>query len=76
MEKQSKEMRNLCKSIEAWMKKYDGNVSFIGSFCAFDKKDNVIDDRIFTYGVKECIKEQIKALLELYRDEKGDFVNC
>ena len=74
-EKESKEMKELIKAIENYHKKYKGDISFVGSFVAFDSKDNMIDDRLFMYGGKEVIKEQVKSLIEIFRKQKGDFIN-
>ena len=71
----SKEMRELINAIDKWEKKHNGNVSFIGSFVAFDKDDEVIDDRLFSYGAKGVLKEQIYALAEIVTKNKEEFIN-
>jgi len=75
-EKISKEMQELINAIDKWVKKHNENVSFIGSFVAFDKDSEVIDDRLFCYGGKEVLKEQIYNLAEiLITKEKEEFIN-
>jgi NAD/NADP transhydrogenase beta subunit len=74
-QKLSKEMINIAKAISALIQKYNGTVSFIGSFVAFDKEDNVTDDRLFVFGTKGVLKEQIYILAEEIAKSKDNFVN-
>ncbi len=72
----SKELNNIFKAIDKWMKKHKNNVHFIGSFMAFKGKDfEVIDDRMLAYGIKDMLKEDLKGLDEEVEKEKGEFVS-
>jgi len=75
MEKISKEMKAIINAIDKWNTKHKNNTSFVGSFIAFDKNSNVIDDRIFTYGYKDSLKIALDALTEEVKKEKEEFVN-
>lgn len=68
-------MQKLLREISVWVKQNKGEVCFVGSFCSFDKKGEVKDDFIGSYGVKKCIKEQVKEISKLLKEEKSDFVN-
>jgi len=68
-------MDKIMKAIEKWMKKHKGDVSFIGSFVAFDKDGEVIDDRIIGFGDKETIKIALEELQEEINENKKDFIN-
>lgn len=60
--------------IDKWQKNKDG--SFVGSFCEFDKNDEVVNDRMIAFGVKEVINIQLKALCdELKKEKKEEFIN-
>ena len=71
----SKEMRELIRAINNWSVKHDGDVSFIASFVAFDKDSEVIDDRLFCYGIKNVLREQIYDMAEEVVNNKEEFVN-
>jgi len=74
--KGSKELNDIIKAINEWAKKHKGNVQFIASFMAFKGKDfDVIDDRIFAYGVKETLRLDLKELDTQVCEEKGGFVS-
>lgn len=68
-------MKKILNEIEKWVKKNKGKVCFIGSFCAFDKKGEVKDDRIIGYGDKECIKLSLKEIDTFLKKDKEDFIN-
>ena len=68
-------MNKIIKAIEDYTKKHKGDVAFIGSFVAFDKKGDVIDDRILAYGEKEVIKISLEGLEEQVAKDKKDFIN-
>lgn len=68
-------MDKIMKAIEKWMKKHKGDVSFIGSFVAFDKDGEVIDDRIIGFGDKETVKIALEELQEEINENKKDFIN-
>jgi len=73
---QSKELKNILEAISKWMDKHDGKVHFIGSFMAFKGKDfDVIDDTIVAYGIKDCIRDNLKELDTMAEQEKEDFIN-
>ena len=78
-EKESEELKGICKAIRKWMDKYGGEVQFIGSFVAFkdvDSKDcEVIDDLIIGYGAKKTIQMSLDDLNEMLGKEKEDFIN-
>jgi len=73
--KESKEFKNVKKAINEWAGKHKGNVLFIGSFMAFNKKQDVIEDIMFAYGDKECIGISLGSLIEEVCKEKENFVN-
>jgi hypothetical protein len=74
-EKLSKEVISIAKALEAYKKKHNGNVAICCTLAAFDKDNEVIDDRIFAAGEIETIliglegaKEQIQAEDDEYID--------
>lgn len=71
----SKELQKVIKAIDNYIKKHEGNAQFIASFCTFDKKNEIIEDRIFAFGVKDCLSIAVKDLKEHLNNEKEDFVN-
>jgi len=76
MKKTKNNFEAIEKAIEDFMKKYDGEVCFIGSFFAFDKKGEVVDDKMYAYGYKDCIKISLDSLNEEVAKEKDDdFIN-
>jgi hypothetical protein len=74
-EKISKEMQDIINAIKKLFEKHNGNVSFVGSFVAFDKNGKFKEDRLFIYGGKEVLKEQIYALAEEISKNKEELVN-
>jgi len=54
-DKISKEMMGIIKAIEVYCKKHDYDVVVTFSACAFDKKGDVIDDRIIQLGRKDLL---------------------
>ena len=75
MEKETKEFKNMMSAIDKWVKKHDGRVNFVADFIAFDKKIDIIEDRIIAYGPKECIKLSMKEINGYLKEEKEDFCN-
>jgi len=73
--KNTKELNNIVKSIREWMKKYNGGISFVGSFVAFDKDGEFVDDTIMGYGEKEAILLMLRDMGKMARDEKSKFIN-
>ena len=74
-EKVSKEMKNIMNAVEKFERKHDGNVLFVGSFIAFDKDSEIIDDRIFCYGDKKTVLLDLKELKKEVKKDKEDFIN-
>jgi hypothetical protein len=74
-QKISKEVKDIIRAITNFQKKHKGNVQFVGSFFAFDKDCNVIDDRLFAYGEKDTLNIDLKDLLKQINKEKGKFIN-
>jgi len=72
---QTKELKNLIKAIDKFIKKHDGNVEVIGTFTAYnpETKDSV-EDIIVGYGKKQVIKQELKMLTEDIKKEK-EFIN-
>ena len=72
----TKELNNIFKAINKWIKKHKGNVNFVGSFMAFDEKNDgeVIDDMIVGYGDKKGIQLILTDLQKMAKKEK-DFIN-
>ena len=73
--KRSKEVDNIIKSIEKYIHKHKGQVSFVGSMTAFNKQAEVVDDLLLGYGTKETIKVQLKEVNDWVKKEKGKFIN-
>jgi hypothetical protein len=70
------EMQELTEAIDRLIEKYDGEVSFIGNFVAFDKKGDVQEGRIFLYGHNEVVKEQIRHVAEEFiKNKDEEFIN-
>lgn len=74
-EKISKELVNIRKAINAYMKKHKGNVVIHGSFFAFDEESNVIDDIFFGYGSKESLLIDLKEITKEVKKDKKEFIN-
>jgi NAD/NADP transhydrogenase beta subunit len=68
-------MSKITKAIEDYIKKHKGEVAFIGSFVAFDKKGDVIDDRMFAYGDRGTLEISLESLEETLEKDKEDFIN-
>jgi beta-galactosidase GanA len=66
-------LKDVLNVISKWQQSND--VTFVGSFVEFDKKDNVINDRLIAYGVKDVIKLELKGLQDELKKEKGKFIN-
>jgi hypothetical protein len=74
--KRSKEINDIIKSIEKYIKKHKGNVVFTGSFLAFEGEDcNVVDDIMFAYGDKKTILMDRKEMTKLIGEEKNELIN-
>jgi hypothetical protein len=78
-EKRSKEIQGIINAIDKWMKKYDSQVGFVGTFYAFKEKDNgkdldVVDDTVIAFGPKEMLREDLKNLDEAIEDSKEEFI--
>ena len=74
--KQTKELQNIFKAIDKWVKKHKGSVNFVGSFMAFDENKDfeVIDDGIVGFGNKKGLLLAITDLKKMAKDE-GEFIN-
>jgi len=68
-------MKDIMDAVEKFERKHDGNVLFVGSFMAFNKNSEVIDDRMFCYGVKKTILLDLKELKKEIKKDKEDFIN-
>lgn len=76
MKEDTKELENIKKAIKKWIDKHDGNVQFIGDFCAFKGKDcEVVDDLIIVYGSKDTIQMSLNELNKMVKKEKEDFIS-
>lgn len=53
----------------------NGNTCFVGSFIVFDDEAEVIDDRLFAYGLKDIIKIQMDTINEILDEDDEDFIN-
>jgi len=74
--KNTKEFENVLDAIGKWVEKHKGNVHFVGSFMAFKGKNfDVVDDRLFAYGDKNLIRENLKEIDTMVEKEKEEFVN-
>jgi len=74
--KNTKEFENVLEAIHKWVEKHKGNVQFTGSFLAFKGKDcKVVDDRMFAFGFKDMIRDDLKNLDEMIEKEKEEFIN-
>lgn len=76
------ELQNIMDAIEKWVEVNDRNVSFIGSFIAFDKEkierdeENIVKDgaeRIFAFGPKEILLIDLENLTKQVNEE-DDFI--
>lgn len=53
-------------------------VEFFSSFIIWELQGDEyehVDDRIFVYGIKETVAEEIKAVLGMVEEEKEDFIS-
>lgn len=72
----SKELENIRKTIGEYIKKYKGQAMVIVDICAFKGKEcDVVDDRIFCFGVKESVLISLDELTKQIKKEKEDFIN-
>lgn len=73
---ESKEIKNIIEAIDKYIKKHKGNVEFYCSFMAFKGENfDVVDDRMFVYGVKESLLLAIKDMQEQVKKDKEEFIN-
>jgi hypothetical protein len=63
------------KAIDKWAKKHKYNVIFHGGFCAFDKNNNVIDDRLIAYGEKEVLEISMDEMRKEIDKSDESFIN-
>jgi len=73
--KQTKELKDIVKALNAYIKKHKGQVNIIGSFVAFDDKQEVIDDLMFGFGFKDITKISLEELSTEVKKDKEDFIN-
>lgn len=72
----SKELEGIIKAIEKYIKKHDGNVCFHASFFAFEGEEcDVVDDRMFVFGNKDCLQIDLKEMIKMIKSEKNDFIS-
>ncbi len=72
----SKELNDITDAIERYIKKYEGNVQFIGSIMAFKGKEfEVVDDLLLGYGFKDTMLIDLKDLTKMVKKEKKEFIN-
>jgi hypothetical protein len=81
VQKDYSSMEYLMGCISKWTEANDKKgryVEFFSSFIIWDLKDNDyehVDDRICVFGVKETIKESMKAVLDMIEEEEKDFIS-
>ena len=84
VEKVQPELQDILESISRYIAINGHDVSFVGSFVAFDKgkierdeKDITKDgaERLFAYGDRETLLIQLHELMGMVLDTKEDFVN-
>lgn len=71
------EMKDIIEAISRWVVVNGNEVSFVGSFVAFDKNMDVKDgaERIFAYGDQEVLQIQLDELRDAVKKDKDEFVN-
>lgn len=69
-------MKQIQKAIETWINK-NKEVTFIGSFTAFDEKGEVNDKEslVLGFGDKELVNISLEELNDGVKKEKKDFIN-
>lgn len=68
----TKELKNIEKALNEYIKKHNSNVLINLSIYAFNKKGIVIDDMVFQYGADEVLKLDLELTLkELKQKMKG-----
>jgi len=74
----SKELKEIVKAIENWVKKHKKDVCFYGEFVAFNGEEcEVVDDIMLAYGLEDTIKigmKELKKEIKKAKDKDG-FVN-
>ena len=71
----SKEVNDICKSLENYRKKHNYNCSIYVDICGFKGKDyDVVDDRIFAFGLKDCLIIMLEEQLKLLKNTKEEFI--
>jgi len=82
--KRQKELQDILKAIDKWMKKNKGNVDFIADFMTFDEKklknkeDDVFNDSAsirIAFGTKEILKMATEDTLKEIKKDKSDFIS-
>ena len=79
-EKMQKELTNVINAVEVWVKKNNGNVSFIAELVSFKDKvkgdeDPIRDLFMGAYGDKEDISIMLGDNLAEVKKSKSDFIN-
>ena len=84
MEKVQPELKDITEAINRYAVVNDNEVSFIGSFMAFDSKkaergeqDITKDDadRLFAYGDRETLLYQLHELMGIVLNSEEEFIN-
>lgn len=84
MEKVQPELKDITEAINRYVAVNDNEVSFFGSFMAFDKEKVERDEqditkdgaeRLFAYGDKETLLVQLHELMGMVLDSKEEFIN-
>lgn len=84
MEKVQPELQDITEAINRYAVVNKNDVSFIGSFMAFDSKKAERDEeditkdgaeRLFAYGDRETLLVQLHELMGLVLNSEEDFIN-
>ncbi len=77
-QKHSKELKDMMNAISKWVKKHEGNVSFVGNFFADTGEPDFefVEGRMMAYGPKPVLETHMETLKEeIDKEEKDEFVN-
>lgn len=71
-EKMSKEVEDIANALREYQQKHNNKVCISVDVCAFDEKEEIIDDAIFMSGVKDILiislEERLKELKAMKKE--------
>jgi len=75
VKKKEEKIDKVMNAIDKWAEEHGNNVMFFGSFVAFNKNSDIVEDRIICYGDKDILKISIDEFNKAFKKEKEQFIN-